>query len=511
MHRALEILEIAEMVCCHLRPQGHCAGQTLAALAASCRIWQDPALDALWATQDSLIPILSCMPQGLFNVEPSLPYFDSFRRMVRSLTLADWKRLSLYSHRVKDLSTSFESKMAEIYLILNLCLSPTALFPNLQTLSWDLNSEEEFPYIGRLITYIRIFLTSTLSGIAFGYTPSITNCSLLSTLGRTCPHLTAVKITLTDDEDESDDSTEATSLFLCSLPHIESITVPRLEWTALKHIAQSHRLTSLSMDLLPDLSSLVSPPSPYTFAGLQHLQLEAAQVGETLRLLQTGNYGYSVVEGMKLYTTLAVVCSPSSLIQLHIHLDGYYDTHDSAESAINDSMIRSLFPFRKLVCLTLTSTALFVIHDNTMMDAARAWPCLEELTLDFVSLPLVPPPSHLTLQSLCSLAQHCSRLRSLHITIDATVLPPPPAIAITPQRELTSMCIAHSAISQPRAVARLLSDIFPNFRHISASRRSSAMSVDMKATYARWEEVVSLVPEFVAVREEERARVQEGR
>ncbi|KAJ7756647.1 hypothetical protein B0H16DRAFT_1721707 [Mycena metata] len=244
---------------------------------------------------------------------------------------------------------------------------------------------------------------------------------------------------------------------------------------------------------------------------------------ETLRLLQLGNYvdsvsltihldeGYSVVEGMKLYTTLAVACPPTSLMHLHIHLDGYYDAHDSAEYAINDNMIRSLFPFRKLVRLTLTSTALFEIHDDTMMDAARAWPCLEKLTLDFVSLPLVPPPSHLTLQSLCSLAQHCSRLHSLYMTIDATVLPPPPAIAITRQRELTSMCIAHSTISQPRAVARLLSDIFPNFRHISASPRSSAMSAEMQATYARWEEVASLVPEFVAVREEERARVQEGR
>ncbi|KAJ7751371.1 hypothetical protein B0H16DRAFT_829888 [Mycena metata] len=504
MHRALEILEIAEMVCCHLRPQGHCAGRTLAALAATCTLWQEPALDALWATQDSLIPILSYL------------IFDSLQRIVRSLTLADWEPLSLYSHRVKDLSTSFECKMAEIYPMLNLCLSATALFANLRTLSWDSYEEEEFPYI-------RIFLTSSLSRIAFRYAPSITNSSLLSTLGRTCPHLTEVEITLADNADDTDDSANATSLFVCSLPLIESVMVPRPNWTAHKHIGQFHRLISLSMYTLPALPSVVSPPSGCAFAGPQSLEVESADMPETLHLLQMGKHvnlaslavtlseDYSAVETTKLYTTLAVTCSPISLTHLRLRLDGYYSTHLSAEYAINDNMIRSLLPFTKLATLHLTSTALFVIHDETVLDAARAWPCLERLTLDFMSPPLTPPPSHLTLQSLCSLAQHCSRLRSLHITIDATTIPAPPAVAITRQRELTRMCIAHSAISQPRAVARLLSDIFPNFRHMSGSHRSPSMSAEMQATYARWDEVASLVPEFVAVRAEERARVQEGR
>ncbi|KAJ7733949.1 hypothetical protein B0H16DRAFT_1426470 [Mycena metata] len=244
MHLVLEILEIAEMVCCHLRPQDHCAGRTLAALAATCRIWQEPALDALWETQDSLVPILSCMPQDLFNVRPHLCSSELPLRMVRSLTLADWERPSLYYHRVKDLYTSFDSKMAEIYPILNLRLSPTALFPNLRRLYWDSDSEAEFPYIC-------IFLTPTLSEIAFSHTPSVTNCSLLSTLGRTCPHLTEVDITLTDDADESDDSVKAVSLFVCSLPYLESVSVPRLDWAALKHIRQSHRLTLLSISTLP--------------------------------------------------------------------------------------------------------------------------------------------------------------------------------------------------------------------------------------------------------------------
>ncbi|KAJ7020719.1 hypothetical protein C8F04DRAFT_285623 [Mycena alexandri] len=142
------------------------------------------------------------------------------------------------------------------------------------------------------------------------------------------------------------------------------------------------------------------------------------------------------------------------------------------------------------------------------MDAAQAWPCLEDLTLDSFSRPFTPPL--LTIESLYSLAQHCPRLRSLHLTLDATTLPAPRSLAngLGPQRKLTTMCIAQSAISQPRAIARLLSDIFPNLRVISQAQYFDDPSAEMQANYARWKEVEGLVPEFVAVREEERARAQ---
>ncbi|KAJ7020718.1 hypothetical protein C8F04DRAFT_1403401 [Mycena alexandri] len=344
MHRALGILELVEMVCYNLGPHGDRADGTLAALALTRRSLRDPALDALWNTQDSLIPILSCMPEGVFNLRPHLCSSEEPLRIVRPLAPTDWERLSVYSHRVKTLSAEFESELEEVYPILNLCLSPIALFPNLQTLSWYSESEEEF-------LCIRIFLTSTLSRLAFTYEPSTTSCSLFSTLGRTCPHLTDLEITLLDDENRSVLNCKATSRFLCSLTRIESVKVPMLEWAALKQIGQFPTLNSLTMFILPDVSPSVPPPSAYIFAGPRNLHLECVYLSEIFHLLQMGshihleslivefNMEYSAEEGTRLYTALTVSCSPRSLTHLHLRLGGC-SIKNSAEYAITDDMIR---------------------------------------------------------------------------------------------------------------------------------------------------------------------------
>ncbi|KAJ7772246.1 hypothetical protein B0H16DRAFT_166659 [Mycena metata] len=511
MHPALGILELVEMVCYNLGPHCHRAYGTLAALALTCRSLRDPALDALWNRQESLIPILLCMPADVFNVRPDL-YSATPLRVVRPLAPSDWKRLSLYSHRVRTLDTSFEYELKEIYPILNLCLSSVVLFPNLRNLCWYSESDEEF-------LCIRIFLTATLSRLDLAYEPSTTTCSLLSTLGRTCPHLTDLEITLPASKIESDLNCTAMSGFLCSMPRIESVTVPMLQWSAVKHIGQFHTLNSLSLVTLPNVPLAVPPPAPFIFAGPRQLQLGFAYLPEILHLLQMGSHiklesltlefavEYTAEESAKLYTALTVACSPNSLTYLHLGLVARNGAA-SAECAITDELLRILFCFTKLTSLQLTSAAIFTIHDGTMMDAAQAWPCLEDLVLDSYHRPLTPPL--LTLESLYSLAQHCPRLRFLRLRLDATSLPTarPLSNALAPQRELTSMRIAQSAISQPRAIARLLSDIFPNVRTISRAQYLGEPPAGMDANYDRWKEVEGLIPEFVAVREEERARAQ---
>lgn len=80
MHCCLQISEItaqicAELVCRDLGCLDTFAGRvdhdhypaTLAALARTCHALEEPALDALWKTQSSLIPLILCMPEDLWS------------------------------------------------------------------------------------------------------------------------------------------------------------------------------------------------------------------------------------------------------------------------------------------------------------------------------------------------------------------------------------------------------------------------------------------------------------
>ncbi|KAJ7772228.1 hypothetical protein B0H16DRAFT_1714437 [Mycena metata] len=439
MHHALGILELVEMVCYNLGADGDSAYGTLAALALTCRSLQDPALDALWSHQESLIPILSCMPADIFNVRP--PWCPSALplRIVRPLAPTDWKCLLFYSRRVRTLETSFESALAEIYPILSLCLLPGTLFPNLRSLSWYSESDDEF-------LHIQIFLTSTIVYLDLTYEPSATSCSLLSILGRTCPHLTDLGITLSEFEYESDLNCTAVSIF--TLPDIPHSVLPR------------HASSRILENFIWSMGS--------------YINLES--------LILQFNMEYSTEESTKLYIALTVSCSLNSLTRLHLRL-GSCDRNPSAECTITDGMMRILFYITKLTSLQLTSAAQFTIHDGTILDAAQAWPCLEDLTLDSFCRPLTPPL--LTVESIYSLAQHCPRLRSLHLTLNATSLPAPRSLFnALARRQNLRRCASLSLQFRGRAISR--------------AEYCDDLTAEMQANYERWKEVEGLVPEFVA-------------
>ena len=57
MHRCLLIQELLSIIFHHAH-----ARKTLARLARTCKTFQDPALDILWCTQDTLLYLLKCLP-----------------------------------------------------------------------------------------------------------------------------------------------------------------------------------------------------------------------------------------------------------------------------------------------------------------------------------------------------------------------------------------------------------------------------------------------------------------
>jgi hypothetical protein len=67
MHKSLLISEIISGVCSELYSAYGSYPGTLAAFAVTCQAISEPALDVLWHTHESIIPLLRCMSDDLWN------------------------------------------------------------------------------------------------------------------------------------------------------------------------------------------------------------------------------------------------------------------------------------------------------------------------------------------------------------------------------------------------------------------------------------------------------------
>ena len=69
MHRCFEVLEILNHILDFVL-QSEGGQKSLAALAISCRTFQDPALDVLWRRLPCIGPLVRCLPSDAWEVKP---------------------------------------------------------------------------------------------------------------------------------------------------------------------------------------------------------------------------------------------------------------------------------------------------------------------------------------------------------------------------------------------------------------------------------------------------------
>ena len=75
MHHALEIQEILSNIFDHFFLVDDRAATTdLAALARTCRVFKEPALDVLWRILDNLSPLARCLPEASHRLGSSQEY-----------------------------------------------------------------------------------------------------------------------------------------------------------------------------------------------------------------------------------------------------------------------------------------------------------------------------------------------------------------------------------------------------------------------------------------------------
>ncbi|KAJ7174808.1 hypothetical protein C8R46DRAFT_1252898, partial [Mycena filopes] len=450
----------------------------LARLARTSQSFLEPALNALWRHQETIVNLLKVMPLGLWAIEEDREAESGIRdfdvTLLRPAIPSDWHRFLFYAQRVRSFNLWEDCKTPEAYETLTRHFPQQSLFPRLEELEW-------YPVTSSYLVYVRLFLTPTLTCLDLKM-ESISDLGILATLALICPRLTTVRLGGTPDA-----AVPLISTFIRGLHHLESLSVRSLDQAAFFHIAQLPNLRHLSLMSLTSLRSIALTPDPHFpyFPALDTLTLTSVDDAPTLLAFLGRSLVELIIVGQGLpapptqaaatrfYTALAQHCAHSSLQELALQ-DGYdgTSTPNAAQLdiySVGGDALQPLRVFRNLVVLKLSHSAGFHLDDALVENLASAWPRIEIVQLTSHSSCRLPP--RVTLEGIYAFAKSCPNLEDLAIAFDAGFMP---KIHINGKRRvvqlrLESIDVLHSPILNPRAVARFLGTIFPGLRTVTTS------------------------------------------
>ncbi|KAJ7148206.1 hypothetical protein C8R46DRAFT_1199154 [Mycena filopes] len=461
-------------------------GRTLAALARTCKTFQNPALDALWCTQNGLAPILQTFPDDLWDrTAPAKFKVKTFLALRRPVMLQDWQRPLLHLARIRRFRIdSFPTDQFSVDVCQALrtcCPLQQPMFPKLQEIHW-------FDWRAQSLPVFAMFLSPRLRRI--GFVPdSMAQLSILPTLGLMYPNLTHLDLRgpRRHSFENVDIALPSVLGLLISLKNLQELLLPSADARIIEYLARLPALEELVVDevLLTALTS--GTPSHPRFPALQVLSLWSTTPDVAIMLVSALQSRALVLLNLvfdhvfpdaetttRLLAAIAALgpAAHETITTLHIE-DEWTEARPHANVPDEDEFdvylvdgeaLRVLFPFSNLVSITLKPYHGVDLDDALVADMARAWPLIEELQIVFGADTHEAPFAlrEITLRGLHALATHCPHLRVLEIYMDASTIPDFDTMPI--QTSLTKLDVLCSPVVAPYAVGRFLRSMFPNLR-----------------------------------------------
>ncbi|KAJ7051862.1 hypothetical protein C8F01DRAFT_634887 [Mycena amicta] len=278
MHRCLQIPEIVWQVVGHV-PRRH--RKTLRALALTCRLFRDPALDQLWHDpgEDTLQYLIACFPPD--SMTASIVAGELIVTLLRPVTLSDWDRPRQYCARVRNYEFGYlaSRKYIDVLSLMSIWLPWNCLFPRLESLRCEISWAKQQTVATQ---HIKLFFSPTLRRLRLGGQSALILSSLPMIVVRALP---LTHLELGNGVEPTDGECAAVSVLVRSLTRLQSLHVSGVDGVAVQHLATLVGLVSLELDSFPpDSLPRMLPTSP-TFLTLQVLRISEADVPTLILLL----------------------------------------------------------------------------------------------------------------------------------------------------------------------------------------------------------------------------------
>ncbi|KAG2156864.1 uncharacterized protein EDB93DRAFT_1200816 [Suillus bovinus] len=489
---------------------------TLMALALTCKSFSGPALDILWRHLDGFERLIKCLPQSLWKRDKNKLEFQ------RTMTLDDWAIFCKYNYRVRSLvhrchvPSYIHTEMVcgtEIWRALSCPPFSLPLLPNLTFLTWTKASDETFQYIQLFVTSQLTELDIQFSGLR--YDPSFTfgppQQSILSSIAKSCPSLSYFDF---QEEYSSTTSVGDTSTVLQFWSHLTWVRVGIVSEAAILHLSDLPSLEVLTFTLpsvliSADTQKLLQRP---VFRALQELDVTCKSLVNLATFLEkitiapavlsfTTTRGVDFAQALPdLISRLSNACTHSSLQELQLNIRVDHQLADP-DASIEAASFQPLFAFRNLLDFGLKVDSLCVVRmdDASLLQMAKAWPILENLSITGYSR-----SSHqVTPHAFVLLLWHCPRLISVGIPVNWSVIEMHPIPREIPYQGFSHKALSHSVfggskISDPISIAAFISAIAPNLKSIVGD--DDYLRDD--DNHQGWEMVQNLVTTLPIIREQ---------
>ncbi|KAG2135502.1 hypothetical protein DEU56DRAFT_981124 [Suillus clintonianus] len=489
MHPALRNLEVLCTISSYTKRS------SLPALASTCREFEHPALDVLWRNLQSVTPLVSCLPSGLFQTS------GKGLALQKPADGKVWDAFFKYSSRVHSITAIASlSILGTLSLLMLSCPStPAFFFPNLRKLSLHDDggrSTAEFLRMACVPSLVELDLQ-----IHSASSPALL---VLSSLGTLCPHLQCMTVTLTR---ATDDSLRKISPFITQpvsqLHHLHTLSVCDLGNKSIEYLMQLRALQSLSLDFNGSSSWDIRPDTQLPgFHDLKFLGLSARTVERASNFFSS----FQIVRSKEIkvefiYRVAEFSASGSEMLSQFFAILQERCDNDKLESfslvglskriPTEFGIFISLRAFRNLTRLVIENGCDIPMSDEELCQLAKAWPKLQVLKFSRYANTIAVPTFH----GLMGLLRLCPALTSLALVIDTTELDgidlKRPGGGLC-NKHLKFLALGNSPMESPLNVAVIIGGLFPRLEQVQPEPWSSD----------RWTLVNSFLDGFRLVREQ---------
>lgn len=487
MHRCLNVDEVLRLLAHALVASQ--AKTTAVSLACCRKNFEGPVLDALWETQERLLPLLKTLPGDVWKVEAgrfvsslTALIFSTLTPLIRESfntvpTKAEQSRFRKYAGGMRKLEIDISQVLvnSEVLLALQFCAGSELLLPKLTTFICT-NTTEDF------IPFIPLFLSTRITNLRVKFINNPSPVTIAVTIAKFPMQYFHIKHLTLDPLPRSPAITAAVSEMLLACKrdtlHRFSVASPLTE-DALKFLCKLPKLRFLRMIIegpahlpqvaLPDLERATIK----WHSGRDWLEgFRGATVGKLKSIFLYPMLESAPLDGfLEEFQDIALSTSiQSSLSEFKFYTSRPWSPNYS-----------SLFEFNQMTNLVIDFSCQdgcsSTIDDDTIINLAQAMPGLKTLKLGKQPCRTV---TGVTFKGLVVLASCCLQLTKLRVHFQAKSLaeatsrtdPPPSSepTTVTPRRNcaLTDLHVGKTPIlgAKPLVLCLTLLQIFPEILNI---------------------------------------------